>query len=313
MRSLKDSVLLFLKGVAMGGADVVPGVSGGTIAFITGIYEELLESIKSIDFEALKMLKKGNFKEFWKKINGNFLLVLFSGIIISLFSLARLISYLMKNEPFALWSFFFGLIFISSILVFGKIHQWSFSIVLGGIIGAVMAYLLTTFSPAETNNGLVYIFFSGVLAISAMILPGISGSFILLILGKYEYIITAVKELKFDVIIVFGIGCVVGLLSFSRLISWILNKYHNITISILAGFMIGSLNKIWPWKQVLEYRIDRHGDQVPLVDRSILPNKYLELTGNNPHFLEALLFALLGIILVLGVERIVSMISKSKL
>lgn len=309
MRSFKDSILLFLKGMAMGGADVIPGVSGGTIAFISGIYEELLRSINSIDLAAIKLLFSGEIKTFWAKINGNFLLTLFSGILISLFSLARVISFFMVNHPFAFWSFFFGLILISAILVLRKIHSWAPGIIIAGIIGVILAYFLTTFSPAETNNGLFYVFLSGMVAICAMILPGISGSFILLILGKYEFIINAVKELKIDVIIVFALGCVIGLLSFSRLVSWVLQKYHNITISLLAGFMLGSLNKIWPWKQVLEFRIDRHGDQVPLYDKSIMPNKYFELTGNDPHFLEALLFALLGIIVILGVERIATMMA----
>jgi len=312
MRSIKDSIFLFLKGVAMGSADIVPGVSGGTIAFISGIYEELLDSINSINLKAVKLLINRQFTEFWSHINGKFLLTLFYGILISLFSLASVISYLMENEPIALWSFFFGLIFISSLLVFKRIHHWNAGIILGGIIGTVIGYYFTLFSPIETNNGLIYVFFSGVLAISAMILPGISGSYILLIIGKYEFIINSLKELKIDIIIVFGLGCAVGLLSFSRVISWILKKYHNITISILAGFMLGSLNKIWPWKQVLEYRIDRHGDQTPFIEKSMLPHKYFELTGNNPHFLEALLFALLGITLILGIERIATLTSKEK-
>ncbi len=296
----------------MGGADVVPGVSGGTIAFISGIYEELLDSINSINLPALRLLFNRKFADFWAHINGNFLVTLFSGIFLSLFSLASVISYLMNNEPLALWSFFFGLIFISSILVFKRIHHWSVGSVAGAIIGGIVGYYFTMFSPIETNNGLVYVFFSGAIAISAMILPGISGSYILLILGKYEFIIDAVKEMKISIIIVFALGCAVGLLSFSRLISWILKKYHNIAIAILAGFMLGSLNKIWPWKEVLEYRINSHGEQVPFIDKSMLPHKYLELTGNDPHFLEALLFAVLGIILILGIERIASMISRAR-
>ncbi len=312
MKKIRDNVLLFLKGVAMGGADVVPGVSGGTIAFISGIYEELLDSIKSIDIVAISFLLKFKLKDFWEKINGNFLLVLFSGILVSLFSLARLISYLMINEPIPLWSFFFGLILISAVLVLKKIHHWNLITIIAVIIGGVIAFFITTFSPAETSNSLLFIFFSGMIAISAMILPGISGSFILLILGKYEFIINAVKNLRLDVLIVFALGCIVGLLSFSRLISWILKKYHNIAIAILSGFMLGSLNKIWPWKEVTQYRINSHGEQVSLVDHSILPNQFFEISGNDPQFLNALLFATLGIVLILGIERITSWLSHSK-
>jgi putative membrane protein len=304
MKSFRGYSLLFLKGIAMGGADVVPGVSGGTIAFITGIYEELIDSIKSIDLAALKLLFAGKFKEFWTKINGTFLLVLFSGILLSLFSLAKLIIYLMENHPISLWSFFFGLILISAVLVFKKIHSLSIGVVIGGIAGIAIGFIITTIAPINTDNSLLITFLSGAIAITAMILPGISGSFILLILGKYEFILQSVKNLKIDVIIVFGIGCAVGLLSFSRLIAWVLRKYHNVTVAVLAGFMLGSLNKIWPWKEVLEYRINSHGAQVPLVEKSILPNEYLLLTGNDPQFLQAILFMLLGIILVLGMERI---------
>jgi len=301
---IRESILLFLKGLAMGGADIVPGVSGGTIAFITGIYEELLNSIKSIDLHALQFIRRTDFIGFWGHINGNFLLVLFSGILISLFSLIPLISYLILNNPIALWSFFFGLILASAILVFRKITSWNITNVLSVLIGIVVAYFLTTFAPAETDNNLIYILLSGMLAICAMILPGISGSFILLILGKYEYIINSVKELRIDIILVFGLGCLLGIMAFSRLISWVLARYHNITIAVLSGFMLGSLNKIWPWKKVLEFRINSHGEQVPLYDKSILPNQYQELTGNNPFFLQALLFAAAGVLVVIAFDRI---------
>jgi len=308
----RESILLFLKGVAMGGADVVPGVSGGTIAFVTGIYEELLDSIRSLDLHSLGLLKTLKIKEFWEHINGNFLITLFAGIFISLFSLVRLISYLMVHEPIELWSFFFGLILASAILVFRKIRKWNAGVVLAAITGAIIAFYITTFAPAETDNSLIYIFLSGMLAICAMILPGISGSFILLILGKYEYVINAVKDIKIDVILVFGAGCTVGLIVFSRLISWVLHRFHNVTIAVLSGFMIGSLNKIWPWKEVLEYGINSHGVQVTIYDRSVLPNQYLDITGNNPQFLYALLFATLGIFIVVAFERTAAWIRPSK-
>ncbi len=309
---IRESITLFLKGVAMGGADVVPGVSGGTIAFITGIYEELLDSLQALDLQSLGLLKALKFKEFWKHINGNFLITLLSGILISLFSLVRMISYLMIHEQIALWSFFFGLILASTILVFRKIRKWNVGVGLATIAGTIIAFYITTFAPAETDNNLIYIFLSGMLAICAMILPGISGSFILLILGKYEYIINSVKDFKIDVILVFGAGCALGLIAFSRVISWVLHRFHNIAIAVLSGFMIGSLNKIWPWKEVIEYRINSLGEQVALYDRSVLPNQYLDITGNNPQFLYALLYTALGIFIVVAFERTTSWISPSK-
>ena len=254
MRKLKDYFVLFIKGLAMGGADVVPGVSGGTIAFITGIYEELLDSINSVNLDSLKLLAAFKFKDFWKAINGNFLITLFSGILISLFSLAKLISYLIEFYPIQLWSFFLGLILISAILVLKKIRKWNVVVVFAVIAGSVIAYFITATAPSETGDGLITIFFSGMIAITAMILPGISGSYILLILGKYELMVNAIKDLRIMVLIVFAIGCAAGLATFSRIISWILKKYHNFTVGLLAGFMVGSLNRIWPWKEVIQYR-----------------------------------------------------------
>ena len=303
MRSIKDYILLFLKGIAMGGADVVPGVSGGTIAFITGIYEELLFSIKSFDVTAIKLFLKGGFAEFWKHINGGFLLVLLSGIMLSILSLARVIHYFLEHHPIQLWSFFFGLIIISAIAVTREITKWNFLVIGFGILGIILAYLITEASPASTPDGYFYIFFSGVIAICAMILPGISGSFILLILGKYQFIIGALKDLNIMVLIVFALGCITGLLSFARLVSWFMKKFHNMAIALLAGFMIGSLNKIWPWKETITFRTDRTGELVPLIQKNILPNNYFPVTGDNPQMLTALLFAAIGVLIVIIIEK----------
>lgn len=304
MRSAKDNLLLFLKGVGMGGADVVPGVSGGTIAFITGIYEELIRSIKSIDIEALRMLFRLQLKDFWKKINGPFLLVLVLGIATSLLTLVRIISYLLTNFPTELWSFFMGLILASAILVLRQVGRWKVLQVLGVVIGIATGFAITSISPAETSTGLPFILLSGMLAICAMILPGISGSFILLLLGKYEYIITSLKEFRVSVIIVFGVGCVIGLTLFSRVVSWVLNRYHDVTVALLSGFMLGSLNKIWPWKEVVQYRMTSDGNQIPLVERNLLPNDYQEITGIDANILNAVLFAALGIFVVVAFDRI---------
>ncbi|MDZ7608706.1 MAG: DUF368 domain-containing protein [Cyclobacteriaceae bacterium] len=303
MRNTKDYVLLYLKGVSMGGADVIPGVSGGTIAFITGIYQELLESIKSFDKTALSLLFRFDLKDLWRHVNGSFLLVLFAGIGTSIISLAKLIHYLINNEPIPLWSFFFGLIVISALQVAREIKKWNFAVVFAGIAGIVVAYFVTSATPATTPDGYFFIFFSGMIAICAMILPGISGSFILLIMGKYEYIIGAVKDLNVVVLLVFGAGCVTGLLGFSHIVSWFLRKYHDITVAVLAGFMVGSLNKIWPWKEVLETRLTSKGEVVPLVERNLLPNDYIQKVG-DPHMLQALLFFGIGILLIILIEKI---------
>jgi putative membrane protein len=307
---IKDYILLFFKGMGMGGADVVPGVSGGTIALITGIYEELLHSIKSVNLQALRLLMKGRVADFWKHINGTFLVVLLSGIGFSLASLAKLIIFALENYPIQLWSFFFGLIIISAFVVAKEIRHWHVGTVISGIAGIAIAYFITEAAPAETPNSILNTFIAGCVAICAMILPGISGSFILVIMGKYEYIIGALQDFNVLVLAVFGTGCVVGLLSFSRLISWLLDNYHGTTIALLAGFMLGSLNKIWPWKETVSYYLDRHGIQKPLEQVNISPAEFYELYGQKPYVLQAVLFMALGIALVVAIELIAKAYTK---
>lgn len=303
MRTTKDYILLYLKGIGMGGADTVPGVSGGTVAFITGIYQELLDSIKSVDLEALNLLKSGRFKDLWEHINGTFLVVLLAGIFTSILTLAKLLSLLLVEHPIQLWSFFFGLIIISAVLVMKEIKEWNIGTVLFGLLGIAIAYYISVASPAETPTAFWFIFIAGAVAICAMILPGISGAFILLLFGKYEYILNAVTSLNIGVIIVFALGCLTGLLSFARLISWLLNRYYNLAVALLAGFMIGSLNKIWPWKKVTQYRIDSHGIQKPFLEESVLPTTYMEVTGQDPQVLWAILFMAIGILMVVAIEK----------
>ncbi len=288
----------------MGAADVIPGVSGGTIAFITGIYEELINSIRSIDTDALKMLKNFELKTFWEKINGSFLLAVIGGIITSLLSLAKLMNYLLIIYPIPVWSFFFGLILISAPLILREIKKWSVGAVLAGVIGIAMAYWITIITPAQTPSHSLFIFLCGALAICAMILPGISGAFILLLLGKYEYMIKSLIGLDIEVVVVFILGCIVGILSFSRFLSWILQHYRFPTLALLAGFMLGSLNKVWPWKEVVFYRLNHEGKQIPAIDQSILPGAYLEKTGNDPQLFQALLFVALGMLIVVFVEKL---------
>ena len=248
MRSLLDYFVLLLKGMAMGAADVVPGVSGGTIAFISGIYEELLETINSVNFGVLKTLKNNGIKTAWKSINGNFIVTLFLGIGISIASLAKLISYLLEAHPILIWSFFFGLVLASIVYVGKQVRSWNAGAMVSLIIGTGVAFWITILPPLSSSNELWFIFVSGMIAICAMILPGISGSFILLLMGSYQTVLEAVKDKNLLTIGVFIFGAVIGLLSFSRVLKWMFSKYHDFTIAILTGFLIGSLNKLWPWK-----------------------------------------------------------------
>lgn len=290
----------------MGAADVVPGVSGGTIAFITGIYEELLISIKSIDKTAIQTLFRFELATFWKTINGNFLLAVLLGIATSILSLAKLVTSLLESHPIHIWSFFFGLILISAPLVMREIKKWNVAAILSLLIGVVISYLLTILTPSQTPEAYWFIFIAGALAICAMILPGISGAFILLLLGKYEFIVNALIQMNIPVILVFILGCITGLLSFSRVLSWVLEKYHTVTIALLAGFMLGSLNKVWPWKEVISYRFNSHGEQIPAFDRSILPGTYLEKVNQDPQVFQAILMMALGVLLVVIMEKIAS-------
>lgn len=296
---MKKYLILILKGMGMGAADVVPGVSGGTIAFITGIYEELINSIKSINYPNLKLLFSGRVAAFWKAINANFLIALVVGIGISVVSLARLLQYILETYPELIWSFFFGLIVASAIYVAKQIKVWNLASVLSLLAGVVIAYIITEITPAETTEAWWFIFISGAIAICAMILPGISGSFILLLLGKYEFIIGAISEFKLSIIAVFLAGAGIGIISFSNFLSWLLRRYHNQTIALLAGFMVGSLNKVWPWKNTMSQFTDRHGELKPLLQDNVLPHLY----EGNPHLLSAIALAILGFVLIFVIER----------
>ena len=291
-RRIKDYAVLTLKGMAMGAADVVPGVSGGTIAFIAGIYDELINSIKSINMHSLKLLFTGKIAAFWKAVNGNFLFALLLGIAISVFPLAKLITYLLLMEPVLVWSFFFGLVLASTWFVTKDIKGWNWKTVAGFVGGAVIAYYITVATPAETSTNLMFIFLCGAIAICAMILPGISGSFILVLLGKYFYVMEAVKTLDLVVLGVFAFGAALGITSFSRVLSYALKNFRNITLSVLSGFMLGSLNKVWPWKEVEKLVSDGHE---VMIEHNIAPNTEVA---------EAVVLMLIGFILVYVLEKI---------
>lgn len=291
-RKLKDYALLMLKGMGMGAADVVPGVSGGTIAFIVGIYDELINTIKSINLQSFKLLFTFKFKEFWKAVNGNFLFSLFAGIAISVFSLAKLITYLLVTHPILVWAFFFGLVLASTWFVAKDIEGWNWKTVLSFIIGAVIAYYITVVTPAETPTNLLFIFLCGAIAICAMILPGISGSFILVLLGKYHYIMDAVKGLDLLILCVFGAGAFIGITSFSRVLSYALKHFRNVTMAVLAGFMLGSLNKVWPWKTT---EIEIINGTEFTIEHNSLPTQYL---------VEGVVLMIVGFMLVYVLEKI---------
>jgi putative membrane protein len=303
-RRLSDFGLLVLKGMGMGAADVVPGVSGGTIAFITGIYEELVHSIKNINPKTISTLWKEGLPAFWKAVNGSFLLSVVGGILISVLTLARILEYLLVNHPILIWSFFFGLIIGSAIFVARSIEKWNIGTVISGLAGIAIAWIITSFTPAETSEAYWFIFLSGALAICAMILPGISGSFILLLLGKYQFVLSALNEGRISIIAVLLTGAFTGIIAFSHLLSWLLDKFHHLTIAMLAGFMIGSLNKIWPWKVTVETYIDSHGEIQPLLQDNVLPGRFISETGTDPQILWAVLLALAGFLLIFVFEGI---------
>lgn len=298
-RTLKDYFIILLKGMAMGAADVVPGVSGGTIAFISGIYQELIESISGINFGILKTWKKEGFIPMWQQVNGNFLLALVSGIFISFFSLMRLVHFLLEFHPIKLWAFFFGLVLASIIYIGKQIKQWSAIAVVAVIISAIIAFGITQLGTFKGADSLVFLFISGAIASCAMILPGISGSFILVLLGAYATISEAVDNIDLKKIAVVGIGVVVGLLSFSHLLKWLFKNYENLTLAVLTGFILGSLNKIWPWKQTVE-SIVINGKTKPIKEISVLPTDF----HSEPHILSAILLATLGFCFILLLEKL---------
>lgn len=304
--------MLVLKGIGMGAADVIPGVSGGTIAFITGIYEELIGSIRSFDLTALRKLLRLDLKGFWKHINGGFLFSVLAGIGISIFSLAKLMKYLLDTHPIFVWSFFFGLIIASAWLVAREVKKWGVGTIVALIAGTAAAYMITVISPASTPDAWWFIMLSGAIAVCAMILPGISGAFILLLMGKYAYIIGAVSTFNIPVLLLFVVGAVVGIISFSHLLSWLLAKHHGMTVALLTGFMVGSLNKIWPWKQTLETYTDSHGVVQPLVERNILPGTFEQLNGQPAMLGWALFFMAAGFLLIWGIEKAAALLSRKR-
>ena len=327
MKSLLSYIGIAVKGACMGAADVIPGVSGGTIAFIMGIYDRFVGAIAAINAEALKLLLRGRFREFWKHIDGGFLLSIILGIGISVVGLAGLMQMLLADFPIQTWAFFFGLIVASSIFILRGISGWAWKD--GGFLalGVVLGVVICTLSPTQTPDALWFIFLSGAIAICAMILPGISGSFILLILGKYQYIMGTITTLvgnigvlwgsseasltlfweSLAVMAVFGVGAVVGILGFSKFLHWLLARWNKETLIVLAGFIIGSLVKVWPWSNteaIVRSQFPEVADRAEAAEIA----RYQSLI--DPQIWSAVIFAIVGFCLVSGIEIIGKFIAK---
>ncbi|MFT5436192.1 MAG: putative membrane protein [Ulvibacter sp.] len=313
-RNLLQYLIVTAKGLAMGAADVVPGVSGGTIAFISGIYEELIETLDKLDIGFLSVWKKEGVFKAWRRYNLGFLLALFSGVAISILSLAKLITWLLSNHPILVWSFFFGLVLASILYVGRQIFKWDLKTISAILIATGLSYAITLARPIGDTNSTWFLFFAGFIAIIAMILPGISGAFILLLLGAYKSIIGTITQLgegisnlnwtlfstAFLKIGVFGLGAIFGLKLFSRVLNWLFQHHKDLILATLTGFMIGALNKIWPWKEVLEYRINHAGEEIPFLEKTILPTNY----ASDPLIWSALLFMIIGFLTIFLLERI---------
>jgi putative membrane protein len=304
MRSQGQYLILFIKGLAMGAADVVPGVSGGTIAFVSGIYIELINSIKGLNLRALKILGSEGLAPAWQHINGNFLLCLLAGIFTSLFSLANVMQYLLLEHPLPLWSFFSGLI-VGSVIYLLRQHPFRHRSDLGlFVLGIGVAYGISI-APAVTLEGDHFtMFFAGSIALCAMILPGISGSFILVLLGLYPVFIAAIVNMQLDILVVFACGGLIGLMSFSRLLSWLLSHYQTAVIATMCGFLVGSLNIIWPWKQVMISTTSNSCKRIVLASDNLFPQQFADTVGQDPQTVICVIALAIGLILVLGLEYV---------
>lgn len=306
MKPIMKDIIVALKGYGMGAANVIPGVSGGTIALLTGIFGRIIACLNSVmEMETWKLILKGEWKAFWKRIDGRFLVFLFLGVIASIFSLAKLMEYVLTNFPIQTWAFFFGMIAASAVVMLVNLKNWKVSDALWAVIGLVIGVVICTLSPTTTPDDLWFIFICGAIAICTMILPGISGSFVLLILGKYEYIMAAVSEMNIPVLAVFAVGCVIGILAFSKCLHWLLARYERQTMLVLVGFVIGSLVKVWPWgdneaivrAQFIQNGMDKETAGVA-VNTIVESGQKLESLITDTHTAGAILFAILGIALV---------------
>jgi putative membrane protein len=300
---MKEYFSLFLKGVAMGTANIIPGVSGGTIALITGIFERLINSIKSFNLIALKLILKGDFKGFAKHTDLYFIIVLFAGVGFAIISLARIFDFLFNEYPVYIWSYFFGLILASVYFVGKTVSKWTTGTIVSFLIGSAIAIALTFMNPATENSSFFYLILCGVAAVCSMILPGLSGSFVLILMGNYQLVaIDAINNLRFEILFPVLIGAVFGLLGFSYLLSWIFKRFRDLTIALLTGFILGSLGIIWPWKNVV-YMLDAAGEMIlksgePIVERYMMAAPVI-----STEFFIAIFIMLVGIASIWIIEK----------
>lgn len=297
-RTLKDYIVLMLKGFCMGASDIVPGVSGGTMALILGIYQDLIQAIKSIDLKIIRLALSLKIKEIFSIVPWQFLLAVFIGIATAILTLSQGLEWLLENQPELLWAFFFGLVLASGYTVSKQVRQWGTGAIMGAIIAIVVAYVIVGLVPVNTSEAPWFVFLSGMIAICAMILPGISGSFILVLMGKYQYILAAVNNRDFVTLIIFAAGAGIGLITFAQVVDWLFKRFHNVTVAILMGLMLGSLRKIWPWKETLSTTLDRHGKEIPLEQINTLPADY------GATFLTAVGLMVLGFMVVIILDKV---------
>ncbi|MFO8165199.1 MAG: DUF368 domain-containing protein [Desulfatiglandales bacterium] len=296
LRSLLNFIILTIKGFIMGAANVVPGVSGGTMALILGIYEELIDAIRSINLRFARLITRFKIREALTSVSWPFLVPVGLGILLATFSLAEVLSWLLDRYPAIVWSFFFGLILSSVFTVSRVVRKWRITIILAIVLGGIAAYFLFGMIPVSTPNASWFIFGSGFIAICAMILPGISGAYILVLLGKYQYILEALKNKDLFPLLVISAGAFVGLISFAQILGWLLKRYHDLTMAVLIGLMLGSLRKIWPWKETVTTFIDSQGNEIPALQNNIIPDSFTSEVG------LALLFMFIGILVVSGLD-----------
>jgi putative membrane protein len=304
LKRLKDYILIFGKGLCMGATEVVHGVSGSTMALILGVYQEFIQSLRSIDRKALRLFIDGRFADGWKQINGNFILPLLAGVITSLLLLTRVVSSILQTYFIPATALFFGLILISGILLLRKIRQWKLGAFIAIPIGAFISFYLTIIAPVHTPNNYFFVFLAGILAGLIMAFPGISSAFILLLIGKYQFIVTSFGELNPGVMSIFFLGSLLGLWMSSRFMYRMFADYYSITVALLCGLMLGALNKLWPWRRVFEYVTTSKGEQMPAYDESVLPWHYLALTGKDPQVFQAILMMALGVFIVVLIEKV---------
>lgn len=302
---MKNYIATFFKGLAMGAANVIPGVSGGTIALITGIFERLINAIKSFDTTALKLLFSGKIKELLKHVDFNFLVSVGLGVAVSILSIARLFDFLLENYPVYIGSFFFGLIMASVFYVAKEVGKWHFAQVTAFIVGAAVAISISVLAPASPNDSFLYLIICGVVGACSMILPGLSGSFVLILMGNYQLVmIDAVNDMNFGVLLPVVIGAGIGLLAFSYVLSWVFKRFRSQTLSLLSGFILGSLLILWPWKNEIT---ETFGDKVKVIGYDwFLPTQF------NSELIWALVWALVGVVSIVGMEYLATLSSKEK-